>query len=126
MNILNIEQIAIEVADELFLDGIAVGHNPTEFLRRCLNKLAEQVGVEPVAWVGRIEDGAMLFMEPPTDWEATPLYTETQLIAAQQKAAEACAKACEDEIGNTPNDQRMIAAIDCAVVIRNGEWREYL
>ena len=46
-----------------------------------------------------------------------------QLATAQEQIAnetvEACAKACEDVIGNTPHDQRMLAAIDCAVMLRN-------
>ena len=51
-----------------------------------------------------------------------------QLATAEQIAketAEACAKACEDVIGNTPHDQRMLAAIDCAVMLRSGAWKEF-
>ena len=43
-----------------------------------------------------------------------------------QKVAEACALACEDVIGNTANDQRMIAAIDCSAMIHAGEWRKFV
>jgi len=43
----------------------------------------------------------------------------------EQETVEACAKACEDVIGNTPHDQRMLAAIDCAVMLRSGAWKEF-
>ena len=49
-----------------------------------------------------------------------------QLATAEQRVAEACALACEDVIGNTANDQRMIAAIDCSAMIRSGEWRKFV
>lgn len=79
---MNIEQIAQEVANELFLGGKAVGHEPVEFLRRCLSKLAEQ-DVEPV---GYVDEHGMLWRETTTHTD-TRLYTETQLLAAQQNAA---------------------------------------
>lgn len=49
-----------------------------------------------------------------------------QLAKAEQRVAEACALACEDVIGNTANDQRMIAAIDCSAMICAGEWRKFV
>ena len=61
----------------------------------------------------RPENRAKLFTFPPT---AEQIANET---------AEACAKACEDVIGNTPHDQRMLAAIDCAVMLRSGAWKEF-
>lgn len=51
---------------------------------------------------------------------------EEKLAKAEQLVAEACALACEDVIGNTANDQRMIAAIDCSAMIRSGEWRKFV
>ena len=51
---------------------------------------------------------------------------EGKLVRAEQRVAEACALACEDVIGNTANDQRMIAAIDCSAMIHAGEWRKFV
>lgn len=51
---------------------------------------------------------------------------EEKLAKAEQLVAEACALACEDVIGNTANDQRMIAAIDCSAMIRSGEYRKFM
>ena len=51
---------------------------------------------------------------------------EEKLAKAEQRVAEACALACEDVIGNTANDQRMIAAIDCSAMIHAGEWRKFM
>lgn len=131
---MNIEQIAFEVADELFLDGIAVGHNPAEFLRRCLKKLAEP-DVEQVAhlrfWAAQryagygnidFDEGFEVTtrMEPGVDGSpAFPVFTETQLIAAQQKAAEACAKLIMD-------NSHDYGRYEHSETIRNGDWREYL
>ena len=127
---MNIEQIAYEEASGEMLDYFSK-EQLAGYIERCLSKLAEQSGVEPVAHCWHEKDGSFA-MGLLGDAEALPigveikLYIETQLLAVQQRTAEACAEACEDEIGNTPNDQRMIAAIDCAAMIRNGEWREYL
>lgn len=114
---MNIEQIAIEVADELFLGGMAVGHNPTEFLRRCLEKLAEQVDAEPVAY--QSTRNGLIAKENKNPEYNVGLYTETQLIAAQQKAAEACA---EYAVRGLHNDATLVLAAG----IRAGVWREYL
>ena len=124
---MNIEQIALEVADELFLGGKAIGHEPVEFLRRCLSKLAEQ-DVEPSFWLCR---GELFEVEqrffPPNN-EPIPgqekLYTETQLLAAQQRTAEACAKVCRGEgIGFTDDDEELNRI---AAMLAAGKWREYL
>ena len=99
-----------------------------------LKKLVERVG-EPVAWrykyrfkdIGETRayeyhshDFAVVARFPKGD----PLYTESQLIAAQQKAAEACAKVCE--IVDEEYEGEDVLGTWCSEAIRNGEWREYL
>ena len=124
---MNIEQIALEVADELFLGGKAIGHEPVEFLRRCLSKLAEQ-DVEPSFWLCR---GELFEVEqrffPPNN-EPIPgqekLYTETQLLAAQQCAAKACLDLAESKPAN--GNFRFTHREEISEAIRNEKWREYL
>ena len=120
---MNIEQIAFEVADELFLGGKAVGREPVEFLRRCLSKLAEQ-DVEPVAWewVNPEKGMCISHQEPPEYEEAyqiSKLFTETQLLAAQQRTAEACAGLMESQ-------HTWVTREAASALIRNGNWSEYL
>lgn len=91
-----------------------------------LSKLAEQAG-EPVAVVCRLMNCEVLDSTGlKNNWKDLPhgtkLYTEAQLIAAQQKAAEACAKVCEKR----SDTLREPACLGDATAIRNGEWREYL
>lgn len=83
---------------------------------------------EPVAWVGRIEDGAMLLMDEPTDWPATPLYLhpaplpEEQIAEIKRKERERCAAVCERLIsgdGICATDEVWIH--DCAEAIRSLE-----
>lgn len=122
---MNIEQIAQEVAQETDWKDAA------EFLRRCLSKLAEQEveSVADVVWSDptiepfqkvkphKIIDGSLSFMDEARIGDK--LYTETQLLAAQQRTAEACAKLLNDNLGHLTRG-------DALVAIRNGEWREYL
>lgn len=61
-------------------------------------ELLKEVG-EPVAWVGRIEDGAMLLMSMPDDWVATPLFDSDQVAAAILKAI----KPLEEEVARWKN-----------------------
>ena len=122
---MNIEQIAQEVANELFLGGKAVGHEPVEFLRRCLSKLAEQ-DVEPSCWMTPDGEGWRMRTAPPVNdvplgWMA--MYQETQLLAAQQRTAEACAKVCENI--TKEYDMDGVYADFFSNLIRN-KWREYL
>lgn len=159
---MNIEQIAQEVADELFLGGKAVGHEPAEFLRRCLSKLAEQdvgranwkplpedqneritfdralhniyegdarlaVAITLRTFANAMSGGTFADTCRVMANEVAKLYTETKLLAAQQRTAEACAKAVERLIGGDglcADDGVWIH--DCAEAIRNGDWREYL
>lgn len=125
---MNIEQIAQEVADEL---GWSL-ESSEKFIARCLSKLAEQAGVEPVGFM----DGQGVLWETvygnplPSD---VPLYTEPQLIATQQRTAEACAKVCRSLEQNGFNYETYdgwenipAEACHCEIAIQNGEWREYL
>ena len=99
-----------------------------------LSKLAEQAG-EPVAdvvWFDpalelfterkpyKIIDGSLAFMD--TAELGTKLFTEAQLLSAQQRTAEACAKVCNSRASETQEDE----ADKCADYIRDGHWREYL
>ena len=84
-----------------------------------LAKLAA-LDVEPVAYI--TYKGHLLHADDPKVLEHSEpeaLYTETQLLAAQQRTAEACAKVC-DEIAVTAwgCDSRFGEAV------RN-YWREY-
>lgn len=141
---MNIEQIAQKVREEMSSAILpqVVGAYEEAFLRRCLSKLAEQE-VEPVAHAvleGRdtadsgwgyiaawpeachehINEAIVEYeVEGAGDWKVVPLYTETQLLAAQQRTAEACAKVC-DEIAAAAG-----IGAGFAEAIRNGEWREY-
>lgn len=47
-------------------------------------------------------------------------YPEIERFAdiIERKTIERCAVVCEDEVGNTHYDQRMIVACDCAAAIR--------
>lgn len=122
---MNIEQIAQEVAVEidplqrkLQGDFQFSEKQLSEFLRRCLNKLAEQ-DVEPVAYTC---NHALYRLKPCSSINGhpvIPLYTKASLIAAQQKAAEACAKLLNDNLGHLTRGDSLEA-------IRNGAWREYL
>lgn len=42
------------------------------------DELAALKAVEPVAWVGAVEDGVPLLLVEPQNWKATPLYASPQ------------------------------------------------
>lgn len=116
MNVLTDEEILAAMTPDRYL--------PQTFARAIeaavLAKLAAK-DVEPVAYQHR--DGMLSCRLPGghvagIDW--TPLYTEAQYLAAQQRTAEACAKVC-DEIAVTAwgCDSRFGEAV------RN-HWREHL
>lgn len=60
------------------------------------------------------------------------LYPEAQLLDAQQRTAEACAKVCGEMISpskplsDNPCQAWMAGTLQCAEAINNGEWRNYL
>ena len=84
-----------------------------------LSKLAEQAG-EPVAYI--TYKGHLLHANDPKvsdHSDPEPLYTEAQLIAAQQRTAEACAALVLNLDGDDGFD-----AYNVAQSIRKN-WREY-
>lgn len=120
MNILTDEEI-------IFIENITASRSYNNHARAIeaavLSKLAEQAG-EPVAWEWvNPEKGMRISHQEPPEYEEvyqiSKLYTEAQLIAAQQRTAEACAKLLNDNLGHLTRG-------DALVAIRNGEWREYL
>lgn len=111
-----------------------------------LAKLAAQ-DVEPVAWMqsthlAMLEQratGSSAMMARCSDHKQhddfRPIHTEAQLLAAQQRTAEACAKVCEKRRRTVSNgnglsmwshDHASVEAGYCADAISNGDWREYL
>lgn len=128
---MSIEQIAVNIKDAHGLD--MSDEAAITLLRQALSMLAKH-GVEPAAEVQernlRANDGDV-WTERYVTWlkrakHGDKLYAETQLIAAQQKVAEACAKAAV-EWGNARKDQYGGNALrNYAEAIRNGDWREYL
>lgn len=118
---MNIEQIAQEVMREM-ADAIlpqVVGAYEEAFLRRCLSKLAEQAE-EPVAY--QSTRNGFIAKEDKNPEYNIPLYTETQLIAAQQKASEACAKAVFEQAKYFGYNVHAEAVRDAAL----NNWRKYL
>ncbi len=91
-----------------------------------LAKLAVQ-DVVPYAWDS--ESMGLVFENHYSNPE--PLHTQDQLIAAQQRTAEACAKLCGEIISpskplsDNPCQAWMAGTLQCAEAIRNGEWRNY-
>lgn len=121
---MNIEQIAQEVADELAWDLDQVEKTDmSDFLRRCLSKMAEQDIPEPLGTANDLIDDYVLSRTGinPND----KLYTEAQLLAAQQRTAEACASLL-DGFSAHPLDTIEGVLGEHADAIRNGEWRDYL
>ena len=107
-----------------------------------LAKLAA-LDVEPVAWMCWLDgdterkpnDAAVTRFEPVEFKNRTKLYTDAQLLAAQQRTAEACAKVCEKRRRTVSNgnglsmwshDHASVEAGYCADAISNGDWRKYL
>lgn len=140
---MNIEQIAIGIKDANGLD--MSDEAAVTLLRRALSKLAEQ-DVEPVAHAvleGRdtadsgwgyiaawpeachehINEAIVEYeVEGAGDWKVVPLYTETQYLAAQQRTAEACAKAVFEQAKYFGYNVHAEAVRDAAL----NNWREYL
>ena len=92
-----------------------------------LAKLAEQ-DMEPSFWLCR---GELFEVEqrffPPNNGPIPgqeKLYTETQLLAAQQRTAEACLALAESKHAN--GNFRFTHQEEISEAIRNGDWREYL
>lgn len=133
---MNIEQIAYEEASGEMLDCFSK-EQLAGYLLRCLSKLAEQ-DVEPVAWQdSQLLNHVIVFPDQPdqSDDGWVPLYTEAQLLAAQQRTAEACAKVCSSRRCTVSNgnglsmwshDPASVEAGYCADAISNGDWRKYL
>lgn len=146
---MNVEQIAQEVADELVKNWQQAGKMPplawdfrgfaTDGIRRCLSKLAEQ-DMEPVAWQDTQTGMIYTTVSPAAKHLYSPIYTETQLLAAQQRTAEACAKLCDrreaiekqkavarlsqkDIARAQMYEQNSWQAMLMAQDIRNGYWR---
>lgn len=123
MNILTDEEMK-QIHSETFGKGVQSFARAIE--SAVLSKLAEQ-DVEPIyieatcelqnwKWMRVSKTSAEEYAK--WGWKIRKLYTETQLLAAQQRTAEACAK--------------FLGAIEhpgCELLassIRNGDWREYL
>ena len=103
-----------------------------------LSKLTEQAG-EPVAYMYEYSYGSngdkqgnwpiemhthVSFSRTKPDGVASKLYTERQLIAAQQRTAAACATVIWGEgIGKADYDGELN---HIAVMLEAGEWRKYL
>lgn len=131
MNILTDEEIKKVHDADLYLDF----HDIARAIESAvLSKLAEQSGA-PVATVvistngmfAGIKRNLVLHQDAPILFDGDKLYTENQLLAAQQRTAEACAKAVERLIsgdGLCADDGVWIH--DCAEAIRNEDWRECL
>lgn len=108
----------------------------TDFAKALIAEIAKQN--EPVAFTnsaqlgyvtsGHHQDIPLAMWSRNTSYSGADIPLYTLPPTAEQisnETAEACAKACEDVIGNTPHDQRMLAAIDCAVMLRSGAWKEF-
>lgn len=116
---MNIENIAVGIKDAHGLD--MSDESAITLLRHALSKLAEQAG-EPVALVTQALGVAIGDQdEMPL---GTKLYTETQLIAAHQKAAEACAKLAASS--NANGSMRFTHREEILEALSNGEWMEYM
>lgn len=133
---MDIEQIVKEVSSEMSKEAKAREMQAmlAEFLRRCLSKLAEQDGIQPVAFAFRHSLLGVLYDFSETEHSngMVRLYTESQLIAAQQRTAAACAKLASNGVGAgvengcCPNTDWEDGQDKIAEAIRNGDWREYL
>ena len=124
---MNYEAVALEVAKEMFYaETLMPVEVLPEFLRRCLAKIGG--GLEPKAWWNGKETA---FFEHETDGPvgecSIPLYATPHeaIIAAEQRVAEACAKACDKNKSDSWNDDRKAQSKLDASDIRSGEWRKY-
>lgn len=89
-----------------------------------LAKLAAQYA-KPSAYI--TYKGHLLHADDPKVLEHSepdPLYTKAQLLAAQQRTAEACAKVCENLPRKFRSEFSNVTS-ECAEAIRNGGWRNY-
>lgn len=146
---MNIEQIALSAAREIEWPGHShvTGDHVVEFLRRCLSKMAEQdvgpVGYAVMTPFGNVYKFANTLESAERKREAliskfpnkkqgciSKLYTEAQYLAAQQRTAEACAKAVAaehlEEPAQTTDDAAYDMAIEHAIAAIRNNWREYL
>lgn len=133
---MNIEQIAYEEASGEMLDCFSK-EQLAGYLLRCLSKLAA-LDVEPVAWwVPKAEQFAIMDKPKTRPFAKAfePLFTKAQLLASQQRTAEACAKVCSSRRRTVSNgnglsmwshDPASVEAGYCADAISNGDWRKYL
>lgn len=100
-----------------------------------LKKLTEQ-SMEPVSYEFQCRDGNWYsfinrhhYENTVADgsWPIRKLFDETQLLAAQQRTAEACVKVCKkvqrDNCGEKYDMMGKDLAEQSAEAIRNGEWR---
>lgn len=116
---MNIEKIAQEITVEL---GYSGGQDEVlSVLNLGLSKLAEQAG-EPVGYFYRDREGSWKEAHDPTlRHYHTPLYTEVQYLAAQQRTAEACAKAVFEQAKYFGYNVHAEAVRDAAL----NKWRKY-
>lgn len=149
---MNIEQIAKEALLEISpaTECIADAVEATEFLRRCLAKLAVQ-NMEPIYQLSKANSSvssAWIDVDEQTysdaglypEYGRRRLYPEAQLLAVQQRTAEACAKDAArwnffvDYMlsDRTDLDDGFVACTTKAAIsefvdeaIRNGEWRNH-
>lgn len=97
-----------------------------------LAKLAA-LDMKPAAYI--TYKGHLLHADDPKVLEHSnpePLYTQDQLIAAQQRTAEACAKVCgymilpSKPLSDHPYQAWLAGTLQCAEAINSEEWRKYL
>lgn len=138
----SIEQIAKETWAEVSKSTTVGESIAVKFAQALLAKIGE--GLEPVSVAFQHEDtGRNTSIEPtlandfekmnPRWFKAGELYATPHeaIIAAEQRVAEACAKACEKEavqiVIDGPEERAYNNAVsDCAEAIRSGEWRKYI
>ena len=139
---MNIEQIALETWREIHgFAAVFMRDAQVEFLRRCLAKLAVQ-DVEPIYQLSKANSSvssAWIDVDEQTysdaglypEYGRRRLYPEAQLLAAQQRTAEACAKLCgymitpSKSLSDHPYQAWLAGITQCAEAINNGEWRNY-
>lgn len=118
MNILTDEEIDIIVQNHR---GNSYDNLARAIESAVLKRLAEQ-NVEPVAYTC---NHAFYRLKPCSSINGhpfIPLYTETQLLAAQQRTAKACAKAVFEQAKYFGYNVHAEAVRDAAL----NNWREYL
>ena len=136
MNILTDEEVDIIVQNHR---GSSYDNLARAIEAAILKKMVGQE-VEPVATVvisttgmfAGIKRNLVLHQDAPILFDGDKLCTETQLLAAQQRTAEACALYCGQTlsptkpIGDRPHRAWIEGTLHCADAIREGKWREYL